>query len=158
MLQSFQVTEPALVQTLHNVDNAPSELTSQEWALLRKVLRVLKPFKEATEMLSRHDASISMVIPIVTMIIEDLETEDSRDDHGVLTMKRALKKGMETRFAAIEKTDHYIVSTLLDSKFKLFFYRDPDALDKAKTILMDQLVEFLRDDRHDSEVRQKYFT
>ena len=100
-------------------------------------------------MLSRHDASISLAIPIVTIIIDELEKENPREERGVLTMKRALKTSMETRFDyihMIEENEHYIVSTFLDNKFKNNFYRNPDTLEAAKTIVTDKLVQYLKED------------
>ena len=93
-------------------------------------------------MLSKHDASISMVIPVVTMIINSLEMENP-EDYGVLGEKRALKEGMETRFSGIEETEHYFVSTLLDTRFKGCFYRDDDTLQRAKDVLTERLVTLL---------------
>ena len=137
------------MQTLLHVPNAPPELTNQDWKLLEKVVIVLKPFKDATVMLSRHDASISLAIPIVTIIIDELEKENPREERGVLTMKRALKTSMETRFDyihMIEENEHFIVSTFLDNKFKNNFYRNPDTLEAAKTIVTDKLVQYLKED------------
>ena len=73
---------------------------------MRKVLGILKPFEEATQWLQRHDASISMAIPIITTIIQSLD-EETADDHGVLTMKKLLKKGMLNRF--LTETAKYIL-------------------------------------------------
>ena len=154
LLLSFKILQDPVVQTLLHVPNAPPELTRQEWTLLDKVVKVLKPFKDATEMLSRHDASISMAIPIVTLIIEDLAKENPREEHGVLTMKRALKTSMETRFDyihsttnyCIEENEHFIISTFLDSKFKDHFYRKPNTAEVAKTVVIDKLAQYLKED------------
>ena len=72
-------------------------MTRQDWDKLLQVVQVLKPFKEATEMLSRYDASISMGIPIVSLIIKSLELENRAEETGVLGMKRALKEAMKKR-------------------------------------------------------------
>ena len=64
-------------------------------------------------------------------------------------MKRALKTSMETRFDyihSIEENEHYIVSTFLDNKFKNNFYRNPDTLEVAKTIVINKLVQYLQED------------
>ena len=145
MLVSIVEQEAAVVQTIQNVENVPVYFTPNEWRLMRKVVGVLKPFHEITLMLSQHDASISMTIPTVTLIFKSLE-ENPREDQGVLGLKRALKKGMDERFYDIETKEHFIVSTLLDSRYKKYFYRDPNTLDRAKCILTEKLVERLRED------------
>ena len=52
---------------------------------------------DATDMLSSHDASVSMVIPFVTTVIESLETENPAEERGVLTLKRSLATSMKER-------------------------------------------------------------
>ena len=126
------------------MDEAPVEFTNDEWKTMEKVLKVLQPFRDATDMLSYHDASVSMVIPFVTTILASLTHEDRREEHGVLTLKRRLKTAMETRFGNIENIEEYTVATLLDSKYKGSFFRSPDTLDAAKNVLTERLVESLR--------------
>ena len=138
--------KPAVIQTMANLEGVPVEFRNQEWQLMDKILKVLQPFVDATNMLSAHDASISMVIPFVTSIICSLENEDPREEHGVLTLKRDLKTAMETRFGDIENIDDYIVATLLDSKYKGNFYRGTGTFERAKNILMEKLVEKLREE------------
>ena len=145
MLQSIIDLKPALVETLSNMD-VPVAFNYQDWELMKKVLNVLAPFKDATDMLSSHDASISMVIPFVTMIIDGLEDENPTEEHGVLTLKRSLKKAMKERFVNIEDNEDYTVSTLLDSKYKGDFFREDLTLTLAKEALTDKLVESLRDE------------
>ena len=148
LLNSFQRLKPSVVQTISNIENAPEELTREEWKKLEQVVKVLQPFKEATEMLSRYDASISMAIPIVTIIMKSLEMEDRREEHGVLGMKRALKKAMSDRFSAMEDNIYFSAATLLDSKFKNYFYREPGTLERTKNLITEELVQLLR--REDS--------
>ena len=144
MINSLLGSEKALVNTLSSLaTNAPVEFSNAEWGTMRKITTVLKPFKEATEILSHRDASISMAIPIVTTILSDLETE-SREDHGVLTMKRDLAKYMKERFDNMEGENYYSAATLLDAKFKKNMFRDPDTFERTKTLLLDKILESLR--------------
>ena len=82
LLESNNNLKPALIQTLSNVD-APVEITQSDWKLTEKVLTVLKLFHDSTKKLSAYDASISMVIPVVTTIMKGLNVSDA--DHGVKT-------------------------------------------------------------------------
>ena len=139
MLSSVVGLKPALIQTLRYVDGVPVEFSNDDWKLMGKVLLVLEPFKDATDELSCNDASISMVIPEVTMIIKSLEKEDRRVE------KRSLLDAMENRFADIEVNDEYIVATLLDPKWKGNFFCYPETLNRATTLLTDRLVDLLKD-------------
>ena len=146
MICSILGLQPALVQTLSKMPEVPVEIRRDDWELLKKIKQVLEPFKDATDLLSYHDASVSMVIPVVTMIIDALATENPAEEHGVLTLKRRLKMAMlrENRFASVETIEEYTVSTLLDSKYKGAFFRDPDTLQEATNILTEKLVNMLR--------------
>ena len=146
MTRSIYNLKPSLVQTLSNLPQVPVSFSSQDWDLMKKVLNVLEPFKDATDKLSANDASISMVIPTVTLIIDGLEDENPTEERGVLTIKRSLKAAMKERFAGIEDMEAYSVSTLLDSKYNGEFYRDPHTLTVAKEILTDELVKLIRAD------------
>ena len=144
MIESILDQRTALVGTFDALgDDAPVEFTNTEWTTMGKVKRVLKPFKEATEILSHRDASISMAIPVVTTIMAGLE-EESTDDRGVLGMKRDLTKYMRERFSNMEEKDYYSASTLLDAKFKKNMFRNPDTLERTKTLLVDKIVEALQ--------------
>ena len=91
-----------------NTPEVGTEITTNEWDLLSKVTPILKTFYEATLMLSKKDASISMVIPLVTVIIHQLKvTPKSKADHGVKALKRGLSEAMSTRFADIESSNYY---------------------------------------------------
>ena len=146
MTRSIYNLKPSLVQTLSNLPQVPVSFSSQDWDLMKKVLNVLEPFKDATDKLSANDASISMVIPTVTLIIDGLEDENPTEERGVLTIKRSLKAAMKERFAGIEDMEAYSVSTLLDSKYNGEFYRDPHTLTVAKEILTVELVKLIRAD------------
>ena len=147
LLDSYKRLKAPLISTLQseNVD-APVEFTKKDWELITQVLSVLQPFQDATKMLSLHDASISMGIPIVTMIMRSLNVTDA--DHGIKTMKRALMENMGRRFFGMEDDNDYAVATLLDCKYKKYFFRDPETLERAKEVVIQALVQELRDEEN----------
>ena len=142
MLGSFVRTEEPLILTLRETDQTP--FSDSEWNLMRKVITVLQPFKEATLDLSKRDASISMCIPTVTTIMNGLE--EHHDDFGVRTMKRSMWNNMGERFSNMEFNRHYTIATLLDSKYKGCFYRYPMTLINAKEYLIDEVAQLLREE------------
>ena len=152
MCESIVNQEEAVIDTIRHVENVPVEFVNADWALMKKIVGVLKLFHEVTVMLSAHDASISMAIPAVTMIIKDLEPVP-REDHGVIGMKRALKDDMLQRFSDMESQEHYSVATLLDSRYKKYFYRDTDSLDEAKNVLTEKLIDRIREETGQDQVR-----
>ena len=133
-----------MVQTLSNMRaDAPVEFLERDWALLEKVTKVLQPFKEATLWLSKSDASIAMAIPMVTTILKSLEII-ARKDHGVIGLKRDLNDEMDRRFSDMEANYHYAAASLLDSKYKQFFFRDSDCLDNVKEYIVGKITADLR--------------
>jgi hypothetical protein len=108
------------------------DFSAQDWLLVEKDVKALKAFEEATNMLSSSDATISSVIPIVTTIIKSLETSSA--DRGILGMKRSLKQSMEAWFQSVESTKNYLIATLLDTKFKRYFFRCSDSFAAAELV------------------------
>ena len=149
LLDSHFRLKPSIVQTLSNIESDPVEFSNADWKLIEKVLLVLKPFQDATKTLSYHDASISLVIPIITGIMKSLDV--TSDDHGVRGMKRALVENMGRRFVGVEDDDNCAIATLLDCKYKKYFYRDSGTFERVKEVLIDLLVEELRSEE-DSQV------
>ncbi|XP_012558654.2 zinc finger BED domain-containing protein 4-like [Hydra vulgaris] len=140
MLERILHLKPAIAATLLKFPSVGIEFSVQDWSLYEKVVRILSVFEEATKMLSGSDSCISSCIPIVTTIIKALET--TSDDVSVQKLKIAMKNAMEKRFSAIEKTEHYSVATLLNPKYKWYFFRSQAALQNAKHIVMSQMENF----------------
>ena len=97
-----------------------SELTNQQWLLVEKVVKVLKPFEEATVAVSSEGASAALTIPIVNSLTHFLRnTAKDDDDKGVQTMKRKMLSSLNTRFASMETNKLYVLPTMLDPWFKV---------------------------------------
>ncbi|XP_047135522.1 zinc finger BED domain-containing protein 4-like [Hydra vulgaris] len=139
MLERILHLKPAIAATLLKFPSVGIEFSVQDWSLYEKVVRILSVFEEATKMLSGSDSCISSCIPIVTTIIKALETSG---DVSVQKLKIAMKNAMEKRFSAIEKTEHYSVATLLNPKYKWYFFQSQAALQNAKHIVMSQMENF----------------
>ena len=131
--------EPALILAMRNCyDNIGVEFTAQDFQLMKKLVRVLKPFADATKILSYNDSSISMVIPIVFTIKLGLKTKE-KDDFGVITLKKALLKNLETRLGHLEEREEYFLATYLDPRFKWYFFSKSDTREKCKRIILSKL-------------------
>ena len=150
MLNRFLKLKTALISSMANSDDVKVEMRNDDWKLLTKVVTVLKYFEEATTRLSNKSASISLTIPIVTIIIKQLDT--LKDDVGVKTLKRDLQQAMEARFNGIEEEDKYILSTFLDPRFKGLLFRKKETLKKVKTKLFHLLEKGLDDYESDQNM------
>ena len=149
MLERFLMLEDPIKKLLEDESMKASmknkastvKFSSSDWRLMRNVSAVLRPFKEATEVLSKSDACISVAIPTVSSILLTLEPSGNDKDLGVKDLKSRLKTNFERRTAAMETNHLYSVATLLDVMYKGYFFRSPYAKEKAKEKLVELVSE-----------------
>ena len=66
--------------------DASFNLTTVQWKLAEKVIKLLQPFEEATEDISSDSSSIALFIPIVNSLNKPLQVDE--EDHGIMSMKQ----------------------------------------------------------------------
>ena len=121
------------------------KLTTQDWKLLKSVARVLKPFKEATEVLSKANASISQYIPVITSLLYTLRPLAS--DDGVKQLKSRLKENLLGRLSDVEEYEIYSLATLLDPRYKNCVFRCEESTRSSEGKLLEILTtEFAKPD------------
>ena len=96
-----------------------ASLSSQSLQLAEKIVKVLKPFEEATVAVSNEGSSAALIIPVVNALIHFLDNVSSEEDDGVRTMKRKMLQSIKTRFMGMETTKLYVIPTLLHPCFKI---------------------------------------
>ena len=139
MLERMALLKPALAAILLEDETGLGvDISKSEWELLEKVVKALKPFDDATKILSFAKACISDFIPVVTTIIRNLETGN---EFGVKAFKKNLKGAMETRFCDAESNEHLAVATFIDPRYKNCFFRNEETLLFVKEILIRRLIE-----------------
>ena len=145
MLERFLALKNPLISSMANSDDydVKVDFTNENWKLLAKVVKILKCFEEATKRLSNKSASISLTIPIVTIIMKQMEA--LKNDFGVKTLKRDLHNAMEVRFGDIEEDDKYTLSTFLDPRFKGLLFRKKETLPRVKEKIVHLLEKGLED-------------
>ena len=134
--------KPALVSVLASKVGQRSEIEFQnsDWELMEKIQRCLSNFESATKTLQYKDASISVYIPVVFTIIDDLENITS-EDQGIKTMKRDLLANMRRRFHDIENHDEYVIATYLDPRWKGAFFRKSSSMERARSFLKEKMKQ-----------------
>ena len=139
MLQ--RVSEQRKALRLYNVEHGSiTMLTTTELDLADRIIAILKPFYDATLEISRDDACISVVIPIVSLLLAKLQA--TSEDVGLLQMKAALRDAMNRRFDTVMTQPNLTAATLLDPRFKDIYLSPQEKEDAKKTILI-----FLRNRR-----------
>ncbi|CAH2088684.1 unnamed protein product [Euphydryas editha] len=76
MLEKFNKLSAIVAKILSGRRNAPDMLTSSQLNVIRELITLLKPFKQATEDISGdHYVSASLAIPITNLLAQGLEHE-----------------------------------------------------------------------------------
>ena len=120
---------PSLKHILVDMTIAGVNFQADDWKLLSQVVEVLRIFHDVTVEMSKVEASISVAIPIVNMILDQLKPSDGKEDHGIKQWKRDLASEVRRMFGErmvgdrsrvgglnIEQNDIFRLATLLDSQ------------------------------------------
>jgi len=129
---------------LYSVERGGIEtLSTADWELVGRVVKILQPFYAATLELSADDACISIMIPLVAMLQEKLST--TTEDIGLLQMKAALRDSLHRRFAPLKSLPPVATATILDPRFKDTYFDAPE-----KTAAVDEIKRFLQSTHEES--------
>ena len=94
-------------------------MSAQLCQLAEKVVKVLKPFEEATVAVSSEGASATLAIPIVNSLTHFLMDTNEDDNESIPMMKRKMLSSLITHFACMETNKLYVLTTMLDPRFKV---------------------------------------
>uniref|UniRef100_H2ZVP3 BED-type domain-containing protein n=1 Tax=Latimeria chalumnae TaxID=7897 RepID=H2ZVP3_LATCH len=111
---------------------------------LLKIVQILQPFEEATQLCSADSASISLVIPTIEMLTMSLNSIENGS--GVKTMKETLLHEMDLRFRYYAKNPINSIATLLNPCFKNKFFPSDALAKKAISDLAELVDEMIKKD------------
>ncbi|CAG2203266.1 unnamed protein product [Mytilus edulis] len=116
------------------------KLTGYERKLLQELCLVLKPFEDATIMVQKEiNVSGSLAVP-VTLGLEHKLAELSTTYNN--KMVSTLMSSMTKRLSCFKSEDVYLISAILDPRFKLRWSKDPVAMEeKLLTYARKQKVD-----------------
>ena len=114
---------------------------------------VLKPFKDATELLSKEkNPTVSLIMPVITLLRNMLTS--SSVSSSVKKMKAIMLKDFNNRFANEELQSFIAVSAFLDPRFKSLSFLEDDSV-KNQTISTVKQVLFLQEVGPSTGVKQE---
>ena len=125
------------------------QLNPNDWMLIPKVIRLLKPFSDATLDAEHEYACISDTIPLIKKIFYEL---NAIDEFGIGTMKNEMVvqmnryfRGQDPRvhFVDVEVSEVHAVATLLDPRYKTSGFMDKVKAEEAKVKLTSFYVKLL---------------
>src|SRR5215212_7530405 len=117
------------------------QLNSDDWTLLTKIHKLLKPFEYATRQLEGRASTISQTLPFIDFLLEKYEQAvkdlvGERDDESIFlrTSLYAGWKKLEKYYGISDRSPAYISSVVLDPVHKWEYFEEkwnPDWLDTA---------------------------
>lgn len=132
MIERFLAMSGTVGGILLNHPNAPPMIQATEIAVLKEVVRILKPFEKVTEeMCSEKYVSASKAIPIIMCLKQFLEKTDPSHDLAI-QFKNSIINEFKKRFEHIQKVHLFNTATFLDPRFKKIHLDDGASL--ARTI------------------------
>ncbi|KAL3281609.1 hypothetical protein HHI36_004815 [Cryptolaemus montrouzieri] len=92
-----------------------SQLSSEEWLQLKKMVTVLKPFKEITQNMSDSNTSISSINPPM----HTLHTEHSKQDTNekIESIMKCTIDQSNSRFVDLQSNNFFTIATYLDPRY-----------------------------------------
>ena len=133
MLQRLLELKVAITAAGAELD-VPIELSSSNWTLAEKIVKILQIYEEATCEASGNYSTAGVIIPVVNSIMCSLEISDS--DTGVMRMKREMLKSLKDHYRYMESNKYYSLATLLDPRFKQIVFSLSSSAALAKQILI----------------------
>ena len=118
--------------------NIEYQLTPNDWMLIPKVIRLLKPFADATLDAEDEYACISDTIPLFKKIFYEL---NAIDEFGINTMKNEMIVQLKRYFRGLDPRVHFVdaetsevhaLATLLDPRYKTSGFMDKAKAEEAK--------------------------
>lgn len=147
MLERIDLLKQALNATLPETTCEIQNITALEWKFISNLVILLRPLHKFSLEWQKANASISEVIPAIVKIRNKLELFEI-EPHDIETLEEIsrfrvrLLKGLEQRFAQIWHNEEYLISTLLDPRFKGKYF-DGETLLFAKSLILDVFIVLL---------------
>ena len=108
-----------------------------EWNLIEKVVKLLKPFFNATQEICYDNSCISIVIPLIENIKDLLNI--SLIDNELNLMIDSICNSLNRRFSYINTSEPFLLATLLDPRFKDSYFNK-----EQREMAIQMLREFLK--------------
>lgn len=118
-----------------------SVLTDGEAKLAENLIKILKPLKNVTTLLSTETSpSVSMIIPLQKMILKSM-TPSEEDSSTIKDAKAAITEDLEVRYGNPELQDYLHRTTALDPRFKSLPYLEESSVQKIYSDVTREIME-----------------
>lgn len=145
MLERFIDLSDKIAPLLLKSPSAPSMLSAIELQTAQELIKLLKPFEEATKILCGESyLTASKVIPVIHTLKIKMERYQVESQSGQQITKLILDE-FNKRFAKIEQMPSIAIATILDPRFKKIHFTDKlacsQAINKISKIMNDAVLQ-----------------
>ena len=121
------------------------EISPDEWRILEDIIKLLEPFKIATQHLSgERYPTISALGPLLKQIQKKV-TVDVNDSVAVREFKKALRDDMDSRYRNPDVQLLFHKSSFLDPRFKSLTHLPVTLKEEVIDMLLDETFKFMED-------------
>ena len=128
------ISEQKLALAAYSTESDLPALNARQLELAEKIIAALSLIDEITNLVSSSSASVSVIIPFVSMFDKTLKKH--HDDLGIRTMKNAMLESLTHRFKDVEQNIPLVIACLLDHRFKDRFFSSTSQQAEARKMLM----------------------
>ena len=137
MLERFHEQRRAITTVLPET-TCTAELTISQWTLVGQLVTLLRPFEEFSREFERADASISLIIPGVRLLLKHVGKPVADEESPVIkTVREELKSALSTGFLGVETWGLHSMATLLDPRFKVKGFSAASFAEMAKSKVIE---------------------
>ncbi|KAL4096990.1 hypothetical protein QTP88_021842 [Uroleucon formosanum] len=160
IISRFVELEDSIRGTLGLLDKAPENLKGEEWIILKEMCQVLKPFEEATRVVSGEKFMTSSLVIVLSQGLVDVCSKMSKMNYNprVLDIVNKLLCTMleKDTWKNLEKSRTLCRSTFLDPRFKnIPFLHSTSILETTKEDIIENLTAIIRNEKNQTADRNE---
>ena len=149
MLRSL--VEQKQVLGAYGTEHELPNLNANQWTLISNIIDTLAPFEEATKEVSDSQTSISVVLPMLSMLRRLLDRQHTMSE-GIQTMRKDMLTSLNKHFAYTKDNRKIVLATLLDPRFKNLVFEDAELAANAKEWLKEECIIIVSTERSKERV------
>ncbi|XP_041374435.1 E3 SUMO-protein ligase ZBED1-like [Gigantopelta aegis] len=125
----------ALNATLASITKV-NNLSAHEWKTAEEYVQVLRPFEDATTIMSAtRYSTLSMVIPVLNTLCDEMKAAELN------TFGECIIKNINNRWPDYEKTQLFYIATVLDPRFKQYAFSSESSKIAARYTLLVEVLD-----------------
>ena len=114
-------------------------MSHSDWLLAEKVVEILSPFQITRKTLSDRSTSLPNIFPLTKCI--EIVLKHYSEVEGVKSLAKELLIGLKNRFSFIKENNLYLITTVLDPRYKAGIFTE----DKDEQKVIKNITDVLKD-------------